>query len=720
MKKIFQKENILNLLLSQAVFAVVILLLEITAKLLTTGISGAGNFWFAAFVPALSLFLAGITNWFSPKVNRIINAVIIGLVTFYYCIQIVYFAMFDSFLSFALLGLGGDAIANFGGNIWDELAIVWYKLVIIFIPFAAYLVLSINKVIKDKKYSVPMHIIALVLSLPVWMLGVLLLKVDGNTRTSAYYAYTNQLSDTDTTAEKLGLLPTTLVEAGMGKLNHGLPKEETPEDNGDDPNKIINIFATDTPTPTATPVPEVTTAPGPTDIITATPTSSPTPTPIQYWTSGIDFKELAKVAPNADIKALCEYFDTVDPTQKNEYTGIFEGYNLVYICAEAFSDYAVNKDFTPTLYKLANNGVVLKNYYNSFLNTTTNGEFAFATSLWPDVSRKNVDTGAKTGSFPQSSSKYMMYGIGRMFANEGASTFGFHNYLGSYYDRENSWANLGISTLRFMDGKNPMKFSSNWITSDLEMMQQAVDDFINEDRFLVYSMTFSGHGRYSTSKNSNAKKNHAEAAKINKECGYNYSEEALCYMAANMELDKALEYLINRLEEAGKLDKTVIVLAADHYPYFISSVEVATELNGGVKVDNNIGRYKSTCFIYNSAVKEPIINENYCSNIDILPTIFNLFNMPYDSRLLIGKDVFAPNVVHKSVLYNKSFINEAVEYHAPKAKANWKMDTSQLSKSQLNDYVSSMLDIINKEYSVALKMMDTDFYKFVKDHMGSN
>ncbi len=36
-----------------------------------------------------------------------------------------------------------------------------------------------------------------------------------------------------------------------------------------------------------------------------------------------------------------------------------------------------------------------------------------------------------------------------------------------------------------------------------------------------------------------------------------------------------MELLLERLEEAGELDNTVIALAGDHYPYGLSSSEIS-------------------------------------------------------------------------------------------------------------------------------------------------
>ena len=66
----------------------------------------------------------------------------------------------------------------------------------------------------------------------------------------------------------------------------------------------------------------------------------PSPTPIPIDTSpniiNIDFEELARNEDNETIRTLHKYFANELPTYKNEYTGMFEGYNLIMITAEGF------------------------------------------------------------------------------------------------------------------------------------------------------------------------------------------------------------------------------------------------------------------------------------------------------------------------------------------------------------------------------------------------
>ena len=75
----------------------------------------------------------------------------------------------------------------------------------------------------------------------------------------------------------------------------------------------------------------------------------------------IDFDQLESNEVNETIKTLHQYFKGVTPTEQNEYTGIFKGKNLIYITAEGLDTIAIDKDITPTLYKMVNSGFIFKN-----------------------------------------------------------------------------------------------------------------------------------------------------------------------------------------------------------------------------------------------------------------------------------------------------------------------------------------------------------------------
>ena len=96
----------------------------------------------------------------------------------------------------------------------------------------------------------------------------------------------------------------------------------------------------------------------------------------------IDFNLLISNEKDKTIRDIHEYFSNIQPTKKNEFTRKYKGYNLILITAEGFSHYAVNKDVTPTLYKLVNEGYKFKNFYNPVWGvSTSDGEYVACTGL---------------------------------------------------------------------------------------------------------------------------------------------------------------------------------------------------------------------------------------------------------------------------------------------------------------------------------------------------
>lgn len=91
----------------------------------------------------------------------------------------------------------------------------------------------------------------------------------------------------------------------------------------------------------------------------------------------VDLAQIAQETDNQDIAWLANYFNSVTPTKKNAYTGMFKGYNVIQLVIEGFSGYVIDPELTPTLYKLANEGFVFNNYYTALHYTSTsNGEWS--------------------------------------------------------------------------------------------------------------------------------------------------------------------------------------------------------------------------------------------------------------------------------------------------------------------------------------------------------
>ena len=107
--------------------------------------------------------------------------------------------------------------------------------------------------------------------------------------------------------------------------------------------------------------------------------------------------------------------------------------------------------------------------------------------------------------------------------------------------------------------------------------------------------------------------------------GLPYSEGPKAYLACQMELELAMESLLTQLEEAGRLDDTVIVLSGDHYPYGLTDEEYSELL--GRQVDPNFEIFQNTLILWNAQMEEPVRVEKLCSSLDVMPTLANLVGL---------------------------------------------------------------------------------------------
>ncbi|HCW73733.1 MAG TPA: phosphoglycerol transferase, partial [Clostridiaceae bacterium] len=93
---------------------------------------------------------------------------------------------------------------------------------------------------------------------------------------------------------------------------------------------------------------------------------TPVEAPVVYedQVMDIDYEKIIGETTNENLKNMHIYYSSRKPSKENEYTGKFEGYNLILITAEGYSHYAVDENVTPTLYKMTQEGFNFTNFYN--------------------------------------------------------------------------------------------------------------------------------------------------------------------------------------------------------------------------------------------------------------------------------------------------------------------------------------------------------------------
>ena len=603
-----------------------------------------------AFVPAL------VGSFLKPKTAFVTNLLLTLVLTVLYGSQMVYNFIFGTLYSVALMGQGGQAVTSFWRETLSTMLEKLPWLLLLLIPLLV-LILLRRQV---GKTGWGWRFLALAGAVLVFLSVEHCLYRSGTELFSDYDYYTSNTISTNPTAQRFGLLTTFRLELfGSGEETESVyyvPEQPRTEPAGEAEETV------------------------------------PQETEVAYNVLDLDLDQLSAMTENEKLQALNDYCAHLTGTNKNDYTGMLADYNLILVCGESFSSAAIHPEVTPTLYKLANEGIVFKNYYNSFPNTTTDGEYALLQGLWPDSSRNKA-----TSSLFASRGSYLPFTLGNIFAEQrGVESWGYHNYRGAYYGRDESHPNMGYTMQFAEDG---MTFTTTWPASDLEMLEQSVDDYIAQEQFHAYYMTFSGHYEYKIGTNKIARRNWDAV----KDLPYT-SEQAKAYLSCHIELDKAMEYLLQRLEEAGVADRTAIVIAGDHYPYGLNNQQYGELV--GEQIDD-FSKFADTLIFWVGGLEENIIVEEYCCNVDILPTILNLWGFDFDSRMLAGTDVFSDGE-HMAVLVDKSWLTDKVWFHADTGEIRYLVPEEDLPEN----YIDNRNRLIATRFSVSSDILNEAYYNF--------
>ena len=595
-----------------------------------------------------SLFIDLITSFFNKKLNKWL---FIGINAFIYVLflaQYINFKFYGNIISVYSIFHGGQVFGFFGA-IWAVIKENIFRCLLLFIPVS--LLFIFHKKIKSESFNPKILWKKALILLITFIITVLSLNFD--TKKSIYTAkklYYNQHSPNQM-AQTFGILTTMRLD--LERTLSGFEEK--------------SIEVTETPTDEVNKDPE-----------------------IEYNVTDIDYDSLIENETNEEIKNIHNYVKSSTPSEKNIYTGMFKGKNLIAIVAEAFSPIAVNKDLTPTLYKLVNSGFVFNNFYTPvYYVSTSDGEYVTLNSLLPKES---------VWSFSKSSKNYLPYAYGNLFKEMGYTTYAFHDGTYKYYNRHLSHPNMGYTYKACGNGLEKNMKCKIWPQSDLEMINATYDYYKDSEHFMTYYMTVSGHLQYNFYGNNMSYRNKDLVKDLDK------STAIKAYIAAQKELDKALEELLNKLETDGKLDDTVIVLSADHYPYGLTTEQISEVMN--IK-DAKFDVHKNNLVIWSSTMKEPIQINKYGESLDILPTVLNLFGIDFDSRLLMGRDLLS-NSDGLVIFNDRSWITDKGKYNA-----STKVFTPFNNEQVDEDYIESINTKVYNKFVISKNILETNYYKYI-------
>ncbi len=643
---------------------------------------------YVMFSMAAGFLFSALTQPFSSRLNRILTKTFALLISLIYAVEMIAKKILQSYYPLSTLSTAaGNRLTDYADVIVSTVVRSSPILLIFFLPAILLLVFG-GRVIGFERFDVRFSGLILVLSLIFHLLGLgaVSLPWKGDLTPKQLYQMDTNIDDQ---VEQLGLWTMLRLDAkhmifpaksdldadftGIGGLGDasGSSSSASGSASEEDPGPVID------------------TSPNVMDV---------------------DLSKLSAEAPNKDIKWLADYFNSVSPTKKNEYTGMFKGYNVIQLVIEGFSGYVIDPELTPTLYKLTHEGFVFHNFYTALHYTSTsNGECQTLLGLYPK--NGNPITMKRTGELKTN----CYFSLAQQLGREGYEVKGYHgNY--EMYGRLASHTNLGYDWKQYQSGLELEMAPSGkplWPQRDSYVVEASVDDYINSDKpFHVYYMTISGHMPYSH--------NRIVQPYLDTVRALPYSETTQNYIATAMEVDKSLKLLLDKLEEAGKLDKTLIVATGDHIPYF--DVATLEELAGkkfgssddleALKESNiDFDVYKNSLILWSASMEKPVDVDKVCCQVDILPTVSNLLGLTYDSRMLAGSDILSDSeglviFTSRSWKSDKGFYNRFTQEFTP-------AEGVRMTAEEQESYVSAMKKLVGYKLDSTPMIIENNFYNYV-------
>lgn len=599
------------------------------------------------FTFVISMFLSLIYSFFKEKVVKYLILTTLFLFGLYAILQIGFFSFMGNYMSLSA-GEAGGRVTEFIG---DFMKVLKWNYFLVFLPTIGYAILLIWKkhYLLYKKLSARRILAAVVVIILVHFVSILSLNISSKT----------QLSTNKELYKNPNLLTIALKQFGTVRFvwldikNIVMPSSNDLSIDVDDKEEEV----------------------------------------VTDYSRKIDdtaWKALMAGRTDNTIKTLDEYYMNKSITPKNEMTGVFEGKNLILIMVEAFDQAAIDPVLTPTLYKLSQEGWYFDNFRSpEYSCATGESEYIGLNSIVP--------LNTTCAPFEYIDNNYTT-SIFNVFNGGGYYSSSYHNWTDEYYPRTRLHKNMGSD--RFYN-RDPLDITiiPGW-PSDIELMKNAYPYFKDKDKYFSFIITSSMHFRY-TEVTGVVKKNWSLVQNLD------YPDKMKNYLSKSIEFDNSMKLLLQQLTDDGTLKDTVIVLYGDHHPLGslpISSLTARSTVDRTVDFNLSLRPF----IIYNSEAT-PKVYHDVASTFDILPTLANLFNLNYDPRYYVGKDIFSTE--EQVVIYpNGSWVTEKAMYFS--STGTFKITDPSVDETYITATNAKVKDIIYTSNTTLTK--DYFSYRFAE------
>lgn len=385
-------------------------------------------------------------------------------------------------------------------------------------------------------------------------------------------------------------------------------------------------------------------------------------------------------------KALKDTNDYYEENKKNpeinDYTGIFDGKNVIAIHAESLQAFTIglsfnNKEVTPNLNKLVNTGMYFSNFYAQVgVGTSSDTEFTYATSLLP----------ANNGTVFVNYFNDNFITIQNLLNNKGYYVFSMHGNVGDFWNRETMHMNMGYDKFYsknsfIIDEEYGLGLSDESFFRQIVPMIKDIKTSVGEPYYGTL-ITLTNHtpwrdaDKYSTYDVSMTVDINGE--KVTRD----YLENIMMgkYIKSVNYMDKAIGKFIDEMDREGLLDNTVIVIYGDHDArlgkYQFDYMYNYDPVTGNIRTEEDPNYIEFNDYDYELSKKVPFIiwtkdmSENLeidkpMGMIDVLPTLGNMLNIY--NKYALGKDIMSTSKEDAIVVFKDgSYITDKIYYSARK------------------------------------------------------
>ena len=415
------------------------------------------------------------------------------------------------------------------------------------------------------------------------------------------------------------------------------------------------------------------------------------------------------------LKEVSSYYDMNKKEQSvNDYTGIFEGKNVIAIHAESLQNFALGltfegKEVTPNLNKLIKDSLYFNNFYAQVgVGTSSDSEFTYATSLLP----------ANTGTVFVNYYDDKFVTMQNLLNDKGYYVFSMHGNVGDFWNRDIMHQNMGYDKYYskssfIIDEEYGLGLSDeSFFRQSVPMIKDIIDN-VGEPYYGTL-ITLTNHTPWSDVDLFSDFKTtwtiNIDGTSVTRD--YLEGKTLGNYIKAINYMDRAIGQFLNNMEENDLLDNTVIVIYGDHdariskknYDYMYNYdpyTDKVLEPGDDGYVEFNDYDYelskKVPLIIWSKDLKEPKTIDIPMGMIDVLPTLGNMLNVY--NKYSLGRDVMSitdgENVI---VFKDGSYITSKIYYSAKNGEV-YAFSNGIISEDYIvsnSEYADTIVDISDK------------------------